>query len=163
MVAIHDSVARIYEHDRPRRVGRDRARRGDAPAVSVRPTQALCEFRAGRYRAALTAALAADDPESRYWQARAATELALAAFKRLDRSPTRAERRVVRATLARGEGRFADAIAELKAALTFAPGDPALSYELASAYYAARDYDQAVATLAPLLQSPSRRSAAAYS
>ena len=42
---------------------------------------------------------------------------------------------------------------ELKAALTFAPGDPALTFELASAYYAARDYDQTIATLEPMLRA----------
>ena len=42
---------------------------------------------------------------------------------------------------------------ELKSALTFAPGDPALTFELASAYYAARDYDQTIATLEPMLRA----------
>ena len=59
----------------------------------------------------------------------------------------------MRATLARTEERYNDAIVELKAALTFAPGNPALLYELASACYRARDFEQAVATLSPLLRA----------
>ena len=153
MVAIHDSVARIYETTgRAEWATKERAA-GTLPPSACDTRQALCEFRAGRYRSALTAALASRDPESRYWQARAASELALSAFKHLDQLPDSGERRVVRATLARGEGRFVDAIVELKAALTFAPGDPALTFELASAYYAARDYDQTIATLEPMLRA----------
>ena len=59
----------------------------------------------------------------------------------------------MRATLARNEERYTDAIVELKAALTFAPGEPALLYELASVCYLARDFEQAVATLSPVLQA----------
>ena len=105
-------------------------RSGRLPAAGCAKRKALCEFRAGRYRPALAAALAGTDLESRYWRARAATELALAAFKRLDALPDSRERREVRATLARAERRYADAIAELKAALAFAPGDPALLDDL---------------------------------
>ena len=46
-----------------------------------------------------------------------------------------------------------DAVAELHAALKLAPGHPVLTYELGSAYYSARDYDRAIATLTPLLQA----------
>ena len=151
MVSIHDSLVRIYE-----RTGhgdwaaRERAQ-GARSTVDCARRPALCEFRAGRYDAALSAASSQSDPESRYWRARAANELALAAFKRLDTLPDSPERRAVRATLARNEERYTDAIVELKAALTFAPGDPALLYELASVCYLARDFEQAVATLSPML------------
>ena len=113
----------------------------------------MCEFRAGRYDSALSAALAQSDAESRYWRARAATELALGAFTHLDQLADSPERRAVRAAVARTEERYNDAIVELKAALTFAPGNLALLYELASAYYRARDFEQAVATLSPLLRA----------
>src|SRR5262245_25328818 len=77
MVAIHDSVARIYESiGQPKWAAKERAA-GDLPTAACETRKALCEFRAGRYRSSLTAALAASDPESRYWQARAASELAL--------------------------------------------------------------------------------------
>lgn len=151
MVSVHDSVARIYEQTgHPVWAARERAS-GRLPVADCAARKALCEFRAGRYRAALAAALIGTDPESRYWRARAATELALAAFKRLDGLPDSRERREVRATRARAERRHIDAIAELRAALTFAPGDPALLDDLATAYYLARDYEQAIATLSPLV------------
>jgi tetratricopeptide (TPR) repeat protein len=152
MVGIHDSIARIYEQsDHAAWAVRERAA-GALPPEACAKRQALCEFRAGRYRQALIAAFAQQDAESRYWRARAANELALAAFKRLDALADSPERRSVRATVARAEERFTDAVAELKAALAFAPGNPALVYELASAQYQARDYEQAIATLAPLIK-----------
>ena len=151
MVSIHDSVARIYE--RTGHAGWAARERATGTPADCERRQALCEFRAGRYRSALTAALAQPDPESRYWRARAANELALAAFKHLDTLPDSRERRAVRAAVARAEERYTDAIAELKAARVFAPADPELLYELGSAYYAARDFEQAIATLSPLLQA----------
>ncbi len=153
MVSIHDSVVRIYEQTGHADWAATERARGGLSAVECATRKALCEFRLGRYRPALVAALAGTDSESRYWRARAATELALAAFKRVEALPDSRERREVRATLARAERRFADAIAELKAALKFAPGDPSLLDDLGTSYYAARDYEQAVATLLPLLKA----------
>jgi predicted Zn-dependent protease len=153
MISIHDSIARIYERtEHTAWAARERAR-GTLPAAACAKRTALCEFRAGRYRSALAATLTGTDPESRYWRARAANELALAAFNHLDTLADSPERHVVRATVARTQERFNDAIVELTAALKFAPGDPALLFELASSYYSARDYEQALATLAPLLEA----------
>jgi predicted Zn-dependent protease len=151
MVSIHDSVTRIYEQTGHADWAETERPRGSLPAGDCARRRALCEFRAGRYQAALAATLARTDAESRYWRARAATELALAAFKRLDELPDSRERHEVRATMARAQRRFTDAIAELKTALTFAPGDPALLDDLGTTYYFAREFDQAVATLSPLL------------
>jgi predicted Zn-dependent protease len=152
MVSIHDSVAGIYERTGHGDWAAQERTRSALPPGACSTRQALCEFRSGQYRAALSAALAQSDAESRYWRARAANELALLAFKRLDELSDSPERRVVRATQARAEDRYVDAIAELNVALTLAPGDPALTYELASSQYLARDYERAVTTLAPLLQ-----------
>jgi predicted Zn-dependent protease len=150
MVAIHDSVARIYQESGHREwAAVERAKGALTPAACAK-RKALCEFRAGRYRSALVTALSGTDPESRYWRVRAATELARAAFKRLEELPDSRERREMRATVAFAERRYADAISELKVALKFAPGDPALVDDLGTAYYFARDYDQAAATLGPL-------------
>jgi len=153
MISIHDSVARIYEKSNHADwAARERASGGLSAADCVK-RKALCEFRAGRYRQALAAALAGKDLESEYWRARAATELALGAFKRLDGLPDSRERREVRATQARGEHRYTDAIVELKAALALAPGDPTVLDDLGTAYYAAREYEQALTTLSPLLKA----------
>jgi predicted Zn-dependent protease len=153
MVSVHDSIAGIYEQTGHRTWAVEERAKAVLPAGACARRKALCEFRAGRFRSALAAALAGADAESRYWRARAATELALAAFTRLEALPDSRERREFRATLARGQRRYVDAIAELEAALRFAPGDPGLLDDLGTSYYLARDYEKAIATLAPLVKA----------
>jgi predicted Zn-dependent protease len=152
MVGIHDSIARIYEQtSHPDWAAVERSK-GSLAASACATRKALCDFRAARYRSALTNALGGTDPESRYWSARAAAELARAAFKQLDTLPDSRERRLIRATFARGQRRYADAIAELQAALKLSPGDPDLVAELGTSYYFAHEFDHAVSTIQPLLK-----------
>jgi predicted Zn-dependent protease len=151
MVTIHESIARIYErtgHTQWAVIERAKVRLEEDACTTRR---AMCEFRAGRYRSSLEAAIAAVDGESRYWSARAANELALAAFKHLDTIADSPERRSVRAATAQARERYVDAVSELKAAVRLAPQQPEFQYELASAYYLARDYEATLAALAPLL------------
>ncbi len=152
MISIHDSIARIYEQSsHPDWAAIERSK-GAVPASTCTTRKALCDFRAARYRAALANSMAATDPESRYWSARAAAELARAAFKQLDTLPDSRERRLIHATFARSQRRYADAIADLQAALKMSPGDPDLLAELGTSYYFAREFDHAVATIQPLLK-----------
>src|SRR5262245_42846767 len=152
MITIHDSIAGIYERSgHPDWAGRERAAAA-AVVVDCTERKAMCEFRSGRTRASLDAAGDRGDAESRYWRARAAGELARVAFGRLDDLPDSLERRSARAARAQAQERHLDAIAELDAALAFAPGHPALTYDLAASCYAARDYERALATLAPLIR-----------
>lgn len=153
MSIIHDSIARIYDQTSHADWAiRERSQGVVAPS-RCGMHKSLCDFRAGRYRAALTTALAGTDNESRYWTARSAAELARAAFKQLDTLPDSRERRLIRATLARGQRRYEDAVAELQAALKMAPRDPDLVAELGTAYYYARDYEKAIRTIQPVLQA----------
>jgi superkiller protein 3 len=152
MLAIHHAVASIYQQvGHPDWAAIER-KKGAVPPAQCAKRPALCAFVAGRHREALLASLKGSDPESRYWRVRSATELALAAFKRLDGLPDSRERREIRAALARNQRRYPDAIEELNAALKFAPGDPDLLDDLGTSYYLARDYERAVATLAPLIE-----------
>jgi predicted Zn-dependent protease len=146
--AIHDGIARVYEQT----AHKDWAERERAAAgpLDCEVRKAFCELRAGRADAALAATASQSDAESRYVRARAAAELSRAAFRRLDDLDDSVERRVSHAALARSESRVLDAIAELRAALALAPGHPAIVTELAASYYEAQDYEQTVATLAPL-------------
>ena len=153
MVTIHDSIAEIYERSgHAAWAGRERAL-GVVSADACAKRKALCEFRAGRHRSALDAALTGTDAESRYWRARAARELARAAYTHLDTLPDSPERRASRATIARTEDRHQDAVTELAAALKLAPENPTLTFELATACYAARNYERALASVTPLLQA----------
>jgi tetratricopeptide (TPR) repeat protein len=153
MVTIHDSVATIYERTgHPQWAGTERSKaRLDPSACAAR--NALCEFRLRRFQSSLEAARASPDAESRYWRARAANELALSAFRQLDTLADSPERRTMRATIAQAEERYTDAVAELEAATRLAPTRPEVLFELASAYYAAQDFDKAIGTLTSLLQA----------
>jgi len=164
MTAIHEWIARIYEQTGHQDwAARERAALPSAADCASPKTPVLsepqasrrvfCDFRAERYRTVLDAVSQRSDPASRYWQARAAVELARATFKQLDTLPDSRERREVRATMARAERRYADAIADLQAALKLAPGDPDLLNDLGTTYYFAKDYDKAVATLLPLVKT----------
>ena len=152
MMTIHESIARIYEHTgHTQWAAIERAKvRLEEEACTTR--RAMCEFRAGRYRSSLEAAITGVDGESRYWTARAANELALAAFRHLDTIADSPERRSVRAATAQARERYVDAVSELKAAVRLAPQQPEFQFELASAYYLARDYEATLAALAPLLE-----------
>ena len=153
MIIIHDSIARIYErtgHPQWAAVERGKIQfRADACATR----RAMCEFRAGQYRTSLDAAMKGPDSESRYWTARAANELALAAFKHLETLSDSAERRSIRAAVAQAQERYTDAVAELKAAVRLSPQQPELQYQLASAQYSARDFDATLEALSSLLDA----------
>ena len=153
LVTIHDSVAIIYERSGHTPWAPIERAKGRLDPSACGGRKALCEFRLRRFQSSLEAALAGSDAESRYWRARAANELALAAFKQLDTLPDSPERRTVRATLAQAEERYTDAVAELEAATRLAPKQPELVFQLASACYSAQDFDKAIATLSPLLKS----------
>ncbi|MFL6280654.1 MAG: tetratricopeptide repeat protein [Vicinamibacterales bacterium] len=152
MITIHDSVARIYErtgHPQWAAIERDKIH-VDADGCTAR--RAMCEFRAGRHQAVLDAARGSDT-EARYWTARAANELALAAFKHLDVLPDSVERRTVRAARAHAQERYIEEIAELRAAIRLAGREPHIEYQLASAYYSARDYDASLAIVLRMLKA----------
>ena len=153
MVTIHDSIARIYERSGHATWATIERAKTHVAADGCSARQAMCEFRAGRYRTSLEAALKGSDAESRYWQARAANELALGAFKQLETLPDSPERRTVRAAVAQAAEHYNDAVTELKAAVRLSPRQPELQYQLATACYSARDYDAVLTTLAPLLEA----------
>ncbi len=151
MVTIHESIARIYErtgHTQWAAIERAKVRLEEDACTTRR---AMCEFRAARYRSSLEAAINGVDGESRYWTARAANELALGAFRHLDTIADSPERRSVRAATAQARERYVDAVSELKAAVRLAPQQPEFQFELASAYYLARDYEATLVALTPLL------------
>ena len=155
MLNIHDSIATIYEKTGYRDWAAIERGRGTLRVAECARRKAFCEFRAGRYRTALSAAVSGNDSEAQYWRARAATELAKQAFARLDQLPDSRERREVRAVLATSERRYPDAVTELNAALKHAPDDPALIARLGVALHASREYEQAVRTLAPIASATS--------
>jgi tetratricopeptide (TPR) repeat protein len=155
MVTIHDAIARIYQQTgHPDWASIERMKGQLSPAQCAK-RRALCAFRAGRYRTVLSTAGAANDLESRYWRARAATELTKEALDRLDKLPDSRERREARAAMAIAERRYPDAVRELRAGLQLAPKDAALLGQLGTALYLSREYEPALEVLGPVVdQAP---------
>jgi Flp pilus assembly protein TadD len=154
MVSIRDSIAAIYE-----RTGHaDWEAQERAAAATVRidceTRQALCQFRAAQYAPALSSSLRSDDAESRYWRIRSANELASNSYKHLDDLADSSERRLARAaTLAGAQHRYTEAIVEMRAAVKLTPGNPVLVLALATMEYEARDFERALAVIAPLVRA----------
>jgi predicted Zn-dependent protease len=153
MTTIHDSIARIYD-----RTGHVQWAATERATIHVgaddcATRRAMCEFRASRYGPSLDAATKGSDAESRYWTARAANELALAAFKHLDLLPDSVERRTVRAAIAHAQERYTDEVAEWKAAVRLSGREAHVEYQLASACYSARDYDMALEIVSRMLKT----------
>ena len=143
---------------RTSRLGRPGAWPRRTAAKCVRQRRALCEFRAGRHAAALTAALATADAESRYWRARAAGELARETFRSwrsflIPRNGARARHACA------GRGSPPGCGQGIRRSVELAPGNPVLTFELAAACHAASDFERALATLAPLLETRPQESA----
>ncbi len=162
MVSIHDSVARIYEQTghadwaarerAARRVCRPPVRRSAKRCASFAP-DAIVRRSRPRWPERIwnrATGARAPRPSSRSRPSSGSTGC-----------PTRASAREMRATRARAERRYTDAVAELKAALAFAPGDPALLDDLGTTYYAAREYDAGGRHPVAARQGQPRRPAAA--
>ena len=103
MLSIHDSIAQIYEQTgHPDWAVRERARRSVLPAEACTERGALCEFRAGRYRAGARLRRSPATMRSRATGARAPPRNSR--WRRssaVEPLPDSRERREVRATLAR--------------------------------------------------------------
>jgi tetratricopeptide (TPR) repeat protein len=139
-----EKVAELYDHlGRTADADQTRQKLKSLPAADCVREKALCEFRAGRYAAAMTAVRLRKDAESYYWRVRAHNELALDAFTRLEQLPASAESHQFRALLFRNQGRHQESIDELKRAQALAPDDPDIQRELATSYYFNRDYESA--------------------
>jgi tetratricopeptide (TPR) repeat protein len=121
-------------------------------------THALeCDFRAGRHDAVLAGAAgvpaAGRPPETDYWLARSAAELARAAFARLAALPPSPEAALVEAGVLRGQGQHAEAAGKLRQAAQTWPQDGRLTRELARTLYLARDLGAARPLVEELLRA----------
>ena len=153
MVTIHESIARSTRDPVTRPGLRLSARGVCSQPMLARPARRSASFLRDDVWAPSRWSSSNQDDESLYWLARIARELARASYAHLDTLADSPERRASRATIARAEDRQQDAVSELTAALKLAPGNPTLTFELATACYAARDYEQALTTVNPLLRA----------
>jgi predicted Zn-dependent protease len=152
----HGALADIYEKTgHAEWAASERAKAAAAPRADCRAATLECEFRAGRHEAVLAGAArpAARTDEADYWTARAASELARAAFSQLDRLPPSIEAVLVRSDTLLAQGRPREAAEALAKALDSWPAEPRLRRALARARYAAGDFAGARALFELLLRA----------
>ncbi len=151
---IHSALADVY-----RKTGHaDWAAEEDAkeralPPADCKAHPAECQFAGGHDLQILTQPRRGPaSPESLYWRAKAANELAMQALFRLGQLPPSAELHRLRAEIARGQGQHFESVREWREALLLMPGNPRLRRELAESLFLAQDYRAALAEAESLLQ-----------
>jgi tetratricopeptide (TPR) repeat protein len=149
---VHQALAEIYRRTEHADWAAVEAKKEEALAPLNCETEKLaCAWRDGRVEDVLRLAQAPESPQSFYWQVQAHDRLASQAFAKLAELPPSPQRHEVMATIFQRNGRHAEAVNELRAALKLAPGEPHLERELASALYASRDYNASAELSAKLL------------
>ena len=109
---------------------------------------AQCSYAAGRYQDVLSATRLAKTPEALYWRVKAYNALALSMFSELSALGPSVPLHRLQAEQYRNEGRFPEALQELRRAEQLQPADPGLRQEIASTVYMSKDY----AAAEPLLR-----------
>ncbi len=122
------------------------------PAPDCARHAAECAFAKGDDLAVLRLTAGKKTPEALYWRARAFSRLAAEAFVRLNKLPPSLEWHELMARVHRNQGRHLEAVKEWRNALKLAPGDPALERELAISLHQSRNFKQAQALFAKLLE-----------
>ncbi len=114
--------------------------------------RAECEFYKENDVAVIRLTAGKKTPEALYWRARAFSRLAAEAFVRLNKLPPSLEWHELMARVHRAQGRHVEAVKEWRNALKLAPGDAALERELAISLHQSRNFKQAQALFARLLE-----------
>lgn len=123
------------------------------PVPDCHAHAAECDFIGGHDLQALNARPAPQPPETLYWQAKAANELALQAFFTLGNLPPSVELYQLKAEIARNHNQHLEAVKEWRAALVLAPGNTGLRQELAASLFMAQDFQAAIDEASALLRA----------
>jgi predicted Zn-dependent protease len=150
---IHEALAEIYgKSGHP-----DWAAQEEEKASRIAPpdcsTPALeCSFLAGRDQDVVAGAKNKKTAAAYYWSARAYNRLALQSFSRLGQLPPSIERHELAAEIHSAQGRYTEAVRELREALKLSPGEISILKRLAEALYQSRDLQGAQTLLEELLK-----------
>ncbi|MBW8869009.1 MAG: tetratricopeptide repeat protein [Acidobacteria bacterium] len=145
---LHQAVAALYVRaGKPEWAAQELRRVTPRRPSECAARVAECEFLAGKFREALTAAMQSATPSGRYWTIRAANRLATESVAKLETLPPSVELHLIRAELAQSAGRNTEAVTEVRAALQLSPGNPAIESALAEALLRAHNLDEALPML----------------
>ena len=121
---VHEAVAELYERaGKPEWAAEELKRAPPRTPAACASKRAECLFLDGKHRDALLAARQLKSPVGLYWTIRAANSLATESVARLETLPPSVELHLIRAEIAQGQGRRADAVTAVRSALALAPGD----------------------------------------
>ena len=123
------------------------------PPLDCTEPSSECLFLKGQFERALSTALRSKTRAALYLQARAANELARAAFAKLAALPPSLQSHRFKAEMYRNQGRHDDSVREWKAALALSPRDPVLQQELVVSVYMENDFASAERMARDLLAS----------
>lgn len=143
---LHAALAEVY-----RKTGHadwaaaEAAKERALPATVCTAHPAECQVVGGHDVQAVTQeSHAAASPETLYWRAKAANELALQAFLRLGQLPPSVEIHELKAEILAARNEHLEAAGEWRAALKLSPDSPKLEHELAVSLFLAKDYHAAL-------------------
>lgn len=152
---IHESVANLYAISGHAEWAATERTKAEATPPDCTTLPVACAYLQGNHGEAVRRTRGATSAAALYWRARAANDLAAAAFEALDALPPSVERHLVRAEIYRGQGNALPAAEELRQALALAPGNTQIERDLAGALFAARKTDEALPLLKKLVtQAP---------
>jgi tetratricopeptide (TPR) repeat protein len=148
---LRPAIAEIYRaNEHPEWALSEEAAEAKLPPLVCKPTNAECEFNAGRYQAALRLART-NSLNDLYWRTRAYNALAAATFTKLTTQTQNPDSYRYLAETARAQNRHTEAAAAWRNALKLVPGHPDFERELASTLLALKDYDEAQKLTSSLL------------
>jgi len=150
---IHEALAEIY-----RKTGHpdwavqeENKARQLAPPDCGAPTPE-CSYLAGRDQDVVAAAKDKKTAAAYYWSARAHNRLALQSFSHLGQLPPSVEQHELAAEIHSAQGRYPEAVRELREALKLSPGELSIQKRLAEALYQSLDLQAAQPLLEDLLK-----------
>src|SRR5579884_432855 len=148
---VHTGLALVYENtNHPDWATAERSAE-QRVAPDCKTSSPECKFLNGDLLGAATAGAASGRAAGLFWATRAYNWLAVDAFDHLGRLPESVEIHALKAQIFHDHRQDPEAVAEWRAALVLAPGDPNLETELATALFTAHKYDDAMPLLQKLL------------
>lgn len=150
---VHAALAQIYlrsGHPNWASVEESRERENNNPDCGQKSLE--CDFLAGRFSEVAAVASRDGRPQSLYWKAQAYEQLSAQALDHLAAMPASPEIHELMAEADATKGDARAAVAEWKAALKLAPGEPALRQGLAYALWLDEDYQEAEPLLAQMVE-----------
>ncbi len=157
---VHAALAEIYRKTgHPQWAAEEDTRERTLPATDCKLHPAECQFAGGHdLQAATLPGQKSRTPETFYWQAKAANELAFQAFSQLGQLPPSVQSHQLQAEIARNQNQHLKAVSEWRAALELAPNNPQLRQELAISLFLAQDYRPAIDQAEALLKTDPKSS-----